>query len=105
MITALVTCTTQEPPAVTLHLFQALLLKNNLDYGITWRWEGRCRHGIIEVYDASFGPCGGVVESEVFKRNSQSWEESGTVLARMHAGSPKHREVGGLVARLQARSA
>jgi hypothetical protein len=97
--------TTQEPPAVTLHRFQALLSKNNLDYGITWRWGGRCRHGIIEVYDVSLGPCDGVVESEAFERNTQLWAETDTVLGRMHAGSPRHRAVRALVARLQARSA
>ncbi|MDB5854819.1 MAG: hypothetical protein JWR22_2860 [Herminiimonas sp.] len=105
MSTALATCTTQEPPSESLSLFNALLFKNNLDYGITWRWQRRCRHGIIEVYDVSFGPCDGVVESEAFERNTQLWEESDRVLGRMHSGSPKHRAVRALVARLQARSA
>lgn len=94
----------EEPPAVTLSRFQTLLARNNLDYGITWKWAGRCRHGIIEVYDVESGPCEGVVESERFERNTQLWEESDTVLGRMHAGSPKHQAVRALVTRLEALS-
>jgi hypothetical protein len=94
----------QEPPAVTLSRFQGLLAKNNLDYGITWKWVGRCRHGIIEVYDIEMGPANGVVESEAFERNTQLWTESDTVLGQMHAGSPKHQAVKALAARLQVKS-
>jgi hypothetical protein len=93
---------TQEQPSVTLSQFRELLTKNNLDYGITWRWVGRCRHGIIEVYDLEIGPCDGVVLSQGFERNTQRWEESDTVLGRMVTDAPKHRALKALVTKLQA---
>jgi hypothetical protein len=94
----------QEPPPVTLSRFRELLTKNNLDYGITWKWVGRCRHGIIEVYDLEMGPCDGVIDSEAFERNTQLWTDYDSHFGRMHTDSPKHRALKALVARLQART-
>ena len=96
--------TSQEPSTVLLARFQELLKKINLDYGIRWKWVGRSRHGIIDVYDVSRGPYYGVVESEEFERNTQLWKASDTVLGRIHYGSPKYRAVRALVTRLQALS-
>jgi hypothetical protein len=47
--------TAQEPTAVTTARFLALLKRYGLEYGITYEWVGRCRHGVIEVFNAALG--------------------------------------------------
>jgi hypothetical protein len=43
------------PAAVTSTRFLALLKRYGLEYGITCEWVGRCRHGVIEVFNAALG--------------------------------------------------
>lgn len=105
MNTSLATRPSQEPPSVTRARFETLLAKNGLDYGITWKWVGRCRHGIIEVYDASLGPADGVMDSAEFKRNTHRWTDNDCRIGRMRTNSPKHNAVKALVARMRALSA
>lgn len=94
----------QEPPSVTRARFETLLARNGLDYGVTWKWVGRCRHGVIEVYDVSLGQSDGVMDSEEYERNTHRWSDGDRQIGRMRTNSPKHRAVKALVARLQALS-
>lgn len=95
------TRTAQEPTAVTAARFLALLRCHGLDYGITYQWDGRCRHGIIEVFDAALGPFNGAIVCERFSRSTYLWAEADTRIGTMRTGSLKHRAVKALVARLQ----
>ena len=93
--------TSREPTAVTTARFLALLARHGLDYGITYKWVGRCRHGVIEVYEAALGPFDGAVDSEEFNRETQLWTDADSNIGRMRTGSAKHMAVKNLLARLE----
>jgi hypothetical protein len=93
--------TAQEPTAVTTARFLSLLKRHGLEYGITYEWVGRCRHGVIEVFDAALGPFDGAVACERFSRNTQLWTEADALIGTMRTGSPKHLAVKALVATLE----
>ena len=95
------TRTAQEPTAVTAARFLALLRRRSLEYGITYQWVGRCRHGVIEVFDAALGPVDGAVAYERFSRSSHLWTEADARIGTMRTGSPKHFAVKALVATLE----
>jgi hypothetical protein len=95
------TRTAQEPTAVTTARFLALLKRYGLEYGITYEWVGRCRHGIIEVFDAALGPFDEAVACERFSRSSHLWTEADARIGAMRTGSRKHLAVRALVATLE----
>ena len=95
------TRTAQEPTAVTTARFLSLLKRHGLEYGITYEWIGRCRHGVIEVFDAQLGPFDGAVACERFSRNTHLWTEADGRIGTMRTGSPKHLAVKALVATLK----
>jgi hypothetical protein len=91
----------QEPTAVTTARFLSLLKRHGLEYGITYQWVGRCRHGIIEVFDSTLGPFDGAVACERFSRNTHLWTEADGRIGAMRTDSPKHLAVTALVATLE----
>lgn len=91
----------QEPTAVTVARFIAQLKRRGLEYGITYEWVGRCRHGVIEVFDAALRPFDGAVACERFSRSSHLWTEADGRIGTMRTGSPKHLAVKALVATLE----
>lgn len=95
------TRTAHEPTAVTAARFLMLLRRHGLEYGITYQWVGRCRHGVIEVFDAALGPFDGAVACERFSRSSRLWTEADARVGAMRTGSPKHLAVKALVATLE----
>lgn len=100
-INALGTRTAQEPTAVTAARFLSLLSRRGLEYGITYHWVGRCRHGIIEVFDSTLGPFDGAVACERFSRNTHLWTEADGRIGAMRTSSPKHLAVKALLATLE----
>ena len=98
---ALATRTAQEPTAVTAARFLSLLKRHGLEYGITYEWGGRCRHGVIEVFESALGPFDGAVACERFSRSSHLWTEVDARIGTMRTGSPKHLAVKALVATLE----
>ena len=96
--------TAQEPTAVSAARFLALLKRRGLDYGITYEWVGRCRHGVIEVFDAALGPFDGAVACERFSRSTHLWTEADGRIGTMRTGSPKHIAVRSLLATLEEKS-
>jgi hypothetical protein len=98
---AFATRTAQEPTAVTAARFLTLLKRYGLEYGITYEWVGRCRHGVIEVFDAALGPFDGAVACERFSRSSHLWAEADARIGAMRTGSQKHLAVKALVATLE----
>lgn len=97
----LATRTAQEPTAITAARFLSLLKRHGLEYGITYEWVGRCRHGVIEVFDAALGPFDGAVACERFSRSTHLWTEADARIGTMHTDSPKHLAVRALVATLE----
>lgn len=95
------TCTAQEPTAVTTARFLSLLKRHGLEYGITYEWVGRCRHGVIEVFESALGPFDGAVACERFSRNTHLWTEADGRIGTMRSDSPKHIAVRSLVATLE----
>jgi hypothetical protein len=95
------TRTAQEPTAVTAARFLSLLKRQGLEYGITYEWVGRCRHGVIEVFDVALGPFDGAVACERFSRSTHLWTEADARIWTMRTDSPKHRAVKALVATLE----
>jgi hypothetical protein len=95
------TRTAQEPTAVTAARFFALLKRHGLEYGITYEWVGRCRHGVIEVFESALGPFDGAVACERFSRSTHLWTEADARIGTMRTGSPKHLAVKALVATLE----
>lgn len=95
------TRTAQEPTAVTAGRFLSLLKRHGLEYGITYQWVGRCRHGVIEVFDAALGPFDGAVACERFSRSTHLWTEADGRIGTMRTDSPKHLAVRVLVATLE----
>lgn len=93
--------TAREPTAVTAARFLALLKRRGLEYGITYEWVGRCRHGIIEVFESVLGPFDGAVACERFSRSTHLWTEVDGRIGTMRTGSPKHAAVRALVAALE----
>ena len=93
--------TAQEPTAVTAARFLARLKCRGLDYGITYEWVGRCRHGVIEVFDAALGPFDGAVACERFSRSTHLWTEADGRIGTMRTGSPKQIAVRSLLATLE----
>jgi hypothetical protein len=93
--------TAQEPTAVTAIRFHSLLKRLGLEYGITYEWVGRCRHGVIEVFDAALGPCDGAVVCERFSRSTHLWTEADARIGTMRTDSPKHLAVKALVSTLE----
>ena len=93
--------TAQEPTAVTAARFLALLKRRGLEYGIAYEWVGRCRHGIIEVFDAVLGSFDGAVACERFSRSTHLWTEADGRIGTMRTDSPKHLAVKALVATLE----
>jgi hypothetical protein len=85
------TRTAQEPTAVTAARFLSLLKCQGLEYGITYEWVGRCRHGVIEVFDTALGPFDGAVACERFSRSSHLRTEADAHIGTMRKDSPKHR--------------
>lgn len=94
------TRTAQEPTAVTVARFLALLRRHGVEYGITYQWVGRCRHGVIEVFDAALGPFDGAVAFEQFSRSTHLWTEADAHIGTMRTDSPKRFAVKALVAKL-----
>lgn len=95
------TRTAQEPTAVTAARLLSLLKRHGLEYGITYQWVGRCRHGVIEVFESALGPFDGAVACERFSRSTHLWTEADGRIGTMRAGSPKHLAVKALVATLE----
>lgn len=95
------TRTAQEPTALTAARFLSLLKRQGLEYGITYEWVGRYRHGVIEVFDAALGPFDGPVACERFCRSTHIWTEADARIGTMRRDSPKHRAVKALVAALE----
>lgn len=95
---ALGTQTAQEPTAVTTARFLSLLKRHGLEYGITYEWVGRCRHGVIEVFESALGPLDGAVACERFSRSTHLWTEADGRIGTMRTDSPKHHAVKALVA-------
>jgi len=95
------TRTAQEPTAVITARFLSLLKRRGLEYGITYKWVGRCRHGVIEVFESALGPFDGAVACERFSRNTHLWTEADGRIGPMRTGSPKHLAVKALVATLE----
>jgi hypothetical protein len=93
--------TAQEPTAITATRFFSLLKRHGLEYGITYEWVGRCRHGVIEVFESALGPFDGAVACERFSRSTHLWTEADRRIGTMRAGSPKHLAVNALVAALE----
>ena len=100
-INAFGTRTAQEPTAVTAARFHSLLKRHGLDYGITYEWVGRCRHGVIEVFESALGPFDGAVACERFSRSTHLWTEADGHIGTMRTDSPKHIAVRALVATLE----
>lgn len=90
-----------EPTAVTAERFHSLLKRRSLEYGITYEWVGRCRHGVIEIFDAALGPFDGPVACERFSRSTHLWTEADGRIGTMRTGSPKHIAVRSLLATLE----
>lgn len=82
-----------EPASQTTARFLACLKRYDLDYGITWQWAGRVRHGVLEVFHNHLGPCDGNVLAQAFERNTALWEDSDCRIGTVHTGSPKHLAV------------
>lgn len=95
------TRTAREATAVTAARFLSLLKRRGLEYGITYEWVGRCRHGVIEVFDAALGPFDGAVTCERFRRSTHLWTEADGRIGAMRTGSQKHLAVKALVATLE----
>ena len=93
--------TTREPTAITALRFLALLKRYGFEYGITYEWVGRCRHGVIEVFDSTLGPFDGAVACEKFCRSTHLWTEADARIGTMRKNSPKHIAVKALVATLE----
>ena len=89
-----------EPAAQTTARFMAVLRRYDLDYGITWQWVGRVRHGVLEVYENALGPCDGNVLAQTFERNTAVWEESDCRIGKVRTGSPKHLAIKAALERL-----
>ena len=82
-------------------LFIELQKRHGLEYGITYEWVGRCRHGVIEVFDAALGPFDGAVACEQFSRSTHLWTEADARIGTMRTDSPKHLAVKALVTTLE----
>lgn len=89
-----------EPAAQTTARFMAVLRRYDLDYGITWQWVGRVRHGILEVYHNDLGPCEGNVLTQRFRRNAATWVDSDCGIGKVRTGSPKHFAIKAALQRL-----
>jgi hypothetical protein len=61
----------------------------NLTLDIYWRWSGRRRDGVLNIFD----PERHVVFSYQFERNTQRWGRTDETLHRVRTGSPRHRAV------------
>lgn len=90
-----------EPMAVTTARFLTLLKRYGLEYGITYEWVGRCRHGVIEVFEPALGPFEGAVAYERFSRSTRLWTEADARIGTMRTNSLKHLAVNALVATLE----
>jgi hypothetical protein len=69
-------------------------LKRQLDarglrLDICWRWNGRCRDGVLTLHDAQ----GRAVYARQFRRNTQLWSKRDETLQRVRSGSPRHNAV------------
>lgn len=95
------TCMAHEPTAVTAGRFHSLLKRRGLEYGITYQWAGRCRHGVIEVFDKALGPFDGAVAYERFSRSTHLWTKADGRIGTMRTDSPKHLAVKALVVTLE----
>lgn len=93
-----------EPGAESVATFTALLAAQGLAYFISWQWVGWRRHGILGVTKAG-GPYDllPTIDREEFARSNTSWSARDRLIGRVRTGSPKHRAVQALTARLYAR--
>ncbi len=89
-----------EPAAQTTARFIAFLRRHDLEYGITWQWVGRVRHGLLEVYHTALGPCDGNVLAQPFERNTATWADSDCRIVKVRTGSPKHLAIKAALQRL-----
>lgn len=60
-----------------------------LSLDLFWRWNGRCRDGVLTLLDAK----GQTVFARQFERNTQLWSRRDETLQRVRTGSPRHRAV------------
>jgi hypothetical protein len=80
---------TTKPAALYVAELNRQLQARDLTLNLFWRWNGRCRDGVLCINDAQ----GQQVFEQQFGRNTQRWVRSDETLQRVRTGSPRHRAV------------
>lgn len=92
-----------EPAADTIRTFNNLLAERGLTYYICDRLVGELRHGVIGLRPVGSGNVfAKAVDREEYIRSSSSWSSADATIGRPRTGSPKHRALLALVARMNA---
>jgi hypothetical protein len=92
-----------EPAAETVKAFNQLLAERGLAYYIVDKVVGELRHGVIGIRPAGASNLfARAVDREEYARSSCSWSSGDATIGRLRTGSPKHRALLALVARLKA---
>lgn len=92
-----------EPAAETVRTFNNLLAEKGLTYYICDRLVGEMRHGVIGIRAAGAANVfARAIDREEYARSSSIWSSGDASIGRPRTGSPKHRALLALVARIQA---
>jgi hypothetical protein len=65
------------------------LAAKGLTLELFWRWNGRCRDGVLTLHYAQ----GQTLFERQFERNTQRWSHRDESLQRVRTHSPRHRAV------------
>ena len=94
-----------EPTALMVQRFEAVLAELGYAYFITWTWHyaaGRgYRHGVLTVYDVAKG-CDYRIDVEPFARQTHRWTKADEWIGRLRHGSPKAWAVSAMLRRILA---
>jgi hypothetical protein len=78
-----------KPAALYVADLNRQLDAKSLTFELFWRWNGRCRDGVLTLHDAQ----GQTLFERQFERNTQRWGRTDETLHRVRTGSPRHRAV------------
>jgi hypothetical protein len=78
-----------RPARTHVDELKRLLAARGLTLDLCWRWNRRCRDGVLTLHDAQ----GQTLFERQFERNTQRWVRSDETLQCVRTGSPRHRAV------------